>query len=407
MRIVYLCGWYAEQMGYSENKLPKALAELGHDVHVVTSDLRLYPWSPDYAQTYEPFIGPARTAAGTFPHDGFTLHRLPSRRHPLFTRYSVFCGPSESRIVGLGTLLRQLRPAVIQLNDIGVYAYQTAWWDRQAGAKLFLEFHKHASVMGSALAHRDSLAWRAFRQILGRWLTGHLVRCYPISDDAAEVAQVLYGIPRALMTVRPLGVDTALFQPPASAAAQARRVALRQQLGFADNEVVAIYTGRFTDAKGPQILADAVARLRQQGHPVRALFMGGGTTEIVARLSATDGCVVHAFVAANDLVDYYWAADLGVWPRQESTSQLDALACGLPIVISDQVQTRERVDGCGLMYHEPDAASLAEALLTLLPAARRAELGLAGSKTVATHFSWLALARRYVADYEAALRTTS
>ena len=58
MRIVLLSDWYAEQMGYAENALPKALAELGHEVHVLTSDAQPYFDSPDYAATYEPFIGP-------------------------------------------------------------------------------------------------------------------------------------------------------------------------------------------------------------------------------------------------------------------------------------------------------------------------------------------------------------
>ena len=34
-------------------------------------------------------------------------------------------------------------------------------------------------------------------------------------------------------------------------------------------------------------------------------------------------------------------AEIGIWPTQESTSQLDALACGLPIIINENTGTPE------------------------------------------------------------------
>ena len=42
MKIVIVADWFSENMGYAENCLPKALAELGHDIHVVTSTAQVY-----------------------------------------------------------------------------------------------------------------------------------------------------------------------------------------------------------------------------------------------------------------------------------------------------------------------------------------------------------------------------
>ncbi len=70
MRIVLISDWFAEKMGYAENCLPKALAALGHEVHLVTSIGQVYFNSPSYSATYEEFLGPAVVPAGVKAWDG-------------------------------------------------------------------------------------------------------------------------------------------------------------------------------------------------------------------------------------------------------------------------------------------------------------------------------------------------
>jgi hypothetical protein len=42
MKIVFVTAWYSEGMGYLENCLPKAIAKLGHEVHIITSTAQVY-----------------------------------------------------------------------------------------------------------------------------------------------------------------------------------------------------------------------------------------------------------------------------------------------------------------------------------------------------------------------------
>ena len=97
---------------------------------------------------------------------------------------------------------------------------------------------------------------------------------------------------------------------------------------------------------------------------------------------------------------FYGAADIGVWPRQESTSQLDAAACGLPIIVSDHIRVMERVDGSGLTYREGDAEDLARQLASLASSELRLRLGEYGSRKMRDRFSWIEIARRRVKEYE-------
>lgn len=403
MRVVYLTPWYSEGMGYAENKLPKALARAGIDMHLVTSDLQVYPFSETYSEVYEPFLGPPRVEPCEKVIDGYRLHRLPSRRKALLRRYSALFGPSQSYLSGLVDKLRELQPDVIHMNDTCLHAYRTVWAFRNEPCKLFLEFHKHKSVMAGALAARDALIWRLYRRMVGNFLSRHIEACFPISTDAAEVAAELYGIDSAKIQVMPLGVDTDWFHPPRDEADAAAAGKWRAEWGVEPDEIVVVYTGRFTAAKGPAILAAAVDRLRADDIPVRAVFFGAGEAHETAKIKAARGCLCHDFVQASELPAIYRAADVGVWPRQESLSQLDMLASGRPIVISADVQATERVDGCGLTYTEGDPESLAEQLRRLRDPHLRAELGAVGEARIAENYSWDAVARQLKEIYAEAL----
>ena len=382
MRIAFISGWFSERMGYAENCLPKAMVSLGHDVHLICGNVQPYFDSPTSRQTYEPFIGPPVVPCGTTTVDGVTLYRLP---------HEVTLG--RLRIRGLVAKLRQLRPRIVQTFDVAALStYEAATARPFLGYKLFLETHFHASVFPDRLP-----AW----QLASAWMLGRLAstcaeRCYAISPDAADLAVRRLGVQQRKVRLCPLGVDTQLFHPPADD----ERFAFRKELGIREGEILCIYTGRFAPDKGPRILADAIDGLVVAGKPFRGLFVGNGTAAESTEISTKRGCLVRPFVPATQLPLFYGASDIGVWPKQESTSQLDAAACGLPIVVSDRVHVTERVAGNGLTYREGDAADLARQLVSLESHEVRHHLGLAGSRKMRERFSWAAIAAQRVKEYE-------
>ncbi len=161
--------------------------------------------------------------------------------------------------------------------------------------------------------------------------------------------------------------------------------------------MLCIYTGRFTPGKGPLVLAKAIDALVSRGEPFEALFMGNG--EQSEEIKKCKGCTIHAFVPYHELPKYYAIADIGVWPRQESTSMIDAAACGLPIIISDKVQAKERVEDNGLTYIENDVDDLVRVLLKMKDAGLRKKLSETGIKKIQEHFSWDLIASGRVRDY--------
>lgn len=374
-------------MGYSENFLPMALAELGHEVHVVSSDLQ--PDFPNYKEAYEPFLGQQQQPCGVTTINGFSLHRLPHKR----TRHGIV-------ISGLGRYLKTLDPDVIQCFGIPqISTYQSAIAAFIYRKHLFLEEHTHLSTI-----RPPELFIQKVDKWMVRWILGPAVglvsqHCYAIAPDVAELTLTEFGFPRDKLSIQSLGVDTRMFHPVRSVSDVASRHAMRQALGFGEEDIVCVYSGRFSLDKAPQILADAVHCLHSEDARIKALFIGAGAAADVRAIESRDGCLVRPFMPVVKLADFYRACDVGVWPKQESTSQLDAMACGLPIVVSDRVQTTERIDGNGMSYQEGDAEDLAGKLRLLIDLKTRKKLGAYGAAKVQKNFSWEAIAKERERDY--------
>ena len=397
MRIVILSETFTKRMGYCENMLPKALSRLGEDVHVVATNLQAGHNSPDYKQTYEPFLGPAVRPCGVEQHTGFTLHRLP---HRILLGYP--------RIRGLTGKLRELRPDIVQVHAAASWLpLEAAFAQPRFGFQLFTGAHQTASVVAADLKSAGRLHPIRLKSDLRRALPGRLVsffarKCYAATVDCAEIARRFYGVPQKQIDICPLGVDTELFHPVRNEADCQARCERRQELGVRPDEIVCIYTGRFSLAKNPVCLAQAIAQLNEEGRPVRGLFVGDGPQR--AEIEQFAGSQVHPFVSWGQLPSFYRAADIGVWPTQESMSMLDAAASGLPVVVSDRLVAVERVEGNGLQYREGDAGDLARQLRQLEDSTLRTELGKCGADKIAREFSWLSIAERRLADYQVALR---
>jgi glycosyltransferase involved in cell wall biosynthesis len=275
----------------------------------------------------------------------------------------------------------------------------------QLGYKLFTGSHYHASVF--PLANRQHRIWdpERLRVIVMRSLPGRVIsqfgsKCYVISVDCGDVAARFFGVQRSKIEICPLGVDLDIFRPIQNEQDARDRRDFRSQLGFTEDEIVCIYTGRFSQSKNPLLLAKAIDRLTAMGEHFRGLFVGNGVQDDAIRQCRN--CDVRPFVNFRELPRFFRAADIGVWPTEESMSMRDAAACGLPIV-NDTLNGMERIEGSGLKYRPADCDDLVRVLLSLRAPERRRELGDCGAEKVRQGFGWDSIAKFRLRAYEAAL----
>jgi glycosyltransferase involved in cell wall biosynthesis len=369
---------------------------LGHEVHVITSTFNVYANLPSYDEIYREFLGPRQLEPGTRTVDGYQLHRLDS---VLVAGYV--------RIKGLGHKVRALSPDIVHSLELAsLQTFELAATKPFANYKFFCETHQTMSVVKPYMlqphgAWLKKAGYRLTRTLPSFLSSLALERCYAVTPDCGEVATRFYGLPRSKMVFLSLGADTETFHPIENDSEQARRRELRRSLGYTDDDIVCVYTGRFTTAKNPLLLAKTIASLSGTDPRFKGLFIGNGIQR--EEIAACRNSTIVPFMTHDKLAEHYRAADIGVWPREESMSMIDAAASGLPVVVTNKIGEPARVLGNGKMYEENDLASLADVLRSFGHPAERLVYGAEGRRKMLAGKSWSSFARTIEADFLACI----
>jgi glycosyltransferase involved in cell wall biosynthesis len=192
-----------------------------------------------------------------------------------------------------------------------------------------------------------------------------------------------FGAVASKLFFAPYGVDNAFFAERARAArAAGRREALRRRIGAAPDDVVILVVGKLMEFKRP---LDVVHALTHIDRRAVAVFVGDGELRpSVASAVAASGvrARVTGFVNQSDLPDWYAAGDVVVLASDFEKWGLvvnEAMACGLPAVVSDLVGCGPdlvREGETGAIFRARDPVALAAALRPLVEKpALRARLG--------------------------------
>lgn len=401
LKIVLIVKWHSEKVGYAPNCLSKELAEQGHELHIFTTKYQTYFSHPNYDEIYKKYLGPNILTEGKFMDGPVTIHRLPSWRFG-----------NIIWINGIWKALREVNPDIIQSFDINEpHTVKLALYHRFFNYKLFTANH-FILISFRLLGNWKKLDFK--KRIYVRWmfkLPGSIIRrvskkCYAVTRDAKALAHLFFGFKYNEVEVSTLGVDTRLYFPVY--ADDANRQKLREELGFTKEDIVCVFSGKITQEKSPLVLAEAIAKLNEQGKNYKAIFIGSG--ELAPDIQRFANCKHINFVPSHELANYYRAADIAVWPRSVTTSILDAAACALPVVISDDVAAYQLYNNdakeyslspniIAAKYQTNNVADLVTKLLTLENRDLRIEIGNKVQVRIEKNSSWKAIAQKRLHDY--------
>jgi glycosyltransferase involved in cell wall biosynthesis len=186
----------------------------------------------------------------------------------------------------------------------------------------------------------------------------------------------------------------------------------REKLGLELNKNIILFVGNLIQYKGPDILVRAASIVVKEIPDIELIFVGSGNMrneleELSKKLGVEKHVKFAGFVEERLKLLYYKAADIFCLPSIMSTESfgivnLEALACGLPIVASAIGGIPDIVkDGVnGLLVSPKNPGALADAITYLLKNEDvRRKMGKKGREMV-KKYSWEEIAGRMEKIYK-------
>lgn len=308
--------------------------------------------------------------------------------------------PNPLAVLRLARLLRQLRPDVVHTwmyhSDLlgGLAA-------RLAGCRRVIWGIRHSNL-SKTVNKRSTLAVVSLCARLSGWLPVQILSC---SQRAKEVHAAV-GYVDEKVHVIPNGFDLGHFAPDVTA-----RASLRTELGLLPDAQLVGVVARFDAQKNHFGLVQAAAQLLVQLPEVHFVLAGtgvdGGNAALRAAIAAHSGLQTHMHLLGrrDDVPRLMAAFDVLASPSHgEAFPNVlgEAMACGLPCVVTDAGDSAEIVGSTGRVVAVGDMAALAQQLQEVLqlPAEQRAALGLQARARVQAEYEISHVAGLYQAFYE-------
>ena len=245
---------------------------------------------------------------------------------------------------------------------------------------------------------------------LGRYLSSSVSSIVYNSRLSAQMHEAIgYNAQRTRYIAN--GFDTAYFQPDSTAAST-----LKQELDLFDDAVLIGLMARYHPMKDHKNFFAAAARILKAFPQARFILAGHGIeaeNQELMNLIRTQGLedYTHLLGVRHDMPRLMASLEVLVSSSSSlegfSNSIGEAMACGVPCVVTDTGDSAEIIGASGFVVPPRDAEALAEACLRLLnlPVEERKNMGQQARERIITNYSLLKIAQQYIDLYTQLLQS--
>jgi glycosyltransferase involved in cell wall biosynthesis len=220
------------------------------------------------------------------------------------------------------------------------------------------------------------------------------------------------GEPGPIRAMVPVGVDEDWLRQATPAARERFRRKFPELIG----RRIVLFFGRLSFKKGMEVLAQAFIEVAREHKDLQLVVAGPDTEGYGGKMrewlkagGVMEGTTFTGILTGEERIAAMQEAEAFVLPSySENFGQAvaEAMACGVPVVISNRVNLWPEVEaaGAGLVV-DSDAQQTARALLTLLhnPALGR-QMAECGRRLVAQRYSWKAVGDQMIELYQEIVR---
>jgi len=236
---------------------------------------------------------------------------------------------------------------------------------------------------------------------LSRSLPDRIISC----SHAAAAIHVALGYDKSRFVIIPNGFDLSHFRIDPLA-----RPEVRKDLGISPESFIVGFVARFDPQKNHQVFFEAAGMVHMDRPDIHFVLIGNGVgaeNPILAEWTNINGVkkVSHLLGLRTDIPRLTASFDIATscsWSEAFPNAVGEAMACGVPCVVTDVGDSAHIVGDTGLIVKPGDPNALAAAWLKLaaLPFEQRLALGERARKRVAEYFELGSVTRLYEALYD-------
>lgn len=301
------------------------------------------------------------------------------------------------RLLKLIDYLRSSKPALVQtwMYHADLLGGLAAWL---SGVPVVAWGLRHSDL--SADKNKRATLWVVrLSAKLSRWLPQGILAC----SQRARVVHIEAGYCQAKMAVIPNGFDLARFRPDPSA-----RLSVRGELGLSADTPLVGLIARYHPQKNHAGFIDAAIRVIRCSPDVHLLLAGAGVdsaNSCLAKAIADSGFGgrFHLLGRRDDAPRLIAALDLLAstsWGEAFPNVLGEAMACGVPCVVTDVGDSAEIIGDTGRVVAPGDMDGLSRHIVELLAQPDlRALMGRRARQRIQARYEIRAITRRYERYY--------
>lgn len=326
------------------------------------------------------------------------IHRLrPLISRPVIVKYNLYYGLTLLPFLTRKNLVHSTGTSSLFADIVQVQFVQAAWGERKK---------ELSAPVGSVLKSAYHWGLTKYNMAMEKLIYSKDKHYIAISKAIKSELQVHFGIPESQISVIYHGVDADEFRPAQDTPkGRSERAEFREAYDIKPDDFVFLLVGALNDRKGIKECIEAFAKLGKEQRE-KALFMavGNGDRALFERMAAENGVAHRVRIVSHQkkVNPFYSLADAFILPSHYEPFGLvilEAMACGLPTVVSKSAGGSELIeDGVsGLLIEDPKSADeIARLMAKLLDHRELAgDLGRNG-RLVAEKHTWDRVAERYV-----------
>ena len=255
-----------------------------------------------------------------------------------------------------------------------------------------------------------------------QWVTRYTLERSAFFTSDANVTRdkaVSFGMNPDNVVIFPWGVNIERFAPKRDGGRKTKDRKVSSSVRRPRSKAVTLFCNRtWEPIYGVDVLAKAFVKVANVNPDVNLILLGGGSQGPKIRQILTNGGVMDRVhfggqVGQRDLPRWYHMADIYISPSHvdgSSVSLLEALACGMPCLVSDIAGNREWVEEGvnGWLFRDGNVDDLAEKILLAIKSKRSwGRIGKAARKTAEERADWKSNFGKLLEAYEKVVRSGS